>query len=498
MAYIRQEDITNGTIALTKVSSFSITTTVSYFNSFVTANQGTLEVSTGFAATQPLQIKVSGNDNQGWEEEQDWTLYSVTYSPLIPYQSSTAAASTRTSITTVISNVPQVGDLVAVYGFGTWSAGPTLPVNSFSYYIAGSVQASLLWTDGDGQFFGNGSAWYGTDNYYMLGYPLPLFGTQNACGQIASGGTTFAYFNGWEWTVGPSVNFGRSSCPTYGSLNAAMIVAGNVSNTQVVRTGEVYNGTAWQVMSVLVSRTVSPFAVGSGSQNAAWLQGSSSDTISNTQFFNGSIWTQGPCLTLSKQAPTAIGGINNGMANGGADGSNNSTTTTELLNGSVWYLNTSMAVARYGVGYVGGSGTAAAGQMVGDGNSGFTSEFHIQNTYRKLTSQFLSEAKNIGIAHNINGVTTQCSVKLFGYVDNIAVTSGNVAITAGNWVAGYFAVAPRFNSIIPASGANCTPTTIVIKSQVEPEDLVIARVMSRTQMQVFSPNMFGKYNLGNW
>ncbi len=83
---IQQEDITSGSINITKVGSFSITTTVLYLQGNVSGTAYALGTSSSMSTSAPLQIKESGNASAtGWAEEQDFSFYNVSYTSVIPW-----------------------------------------------------------------------------------------------------------------------------------------------------------------------------------------------------------------------------------------------------------------------------------------------------------------------------------------------------------------------------------------------------------------------------
>ncbi len=455
MPKIRNADITDGSISFTKVGNLIITTTVQYLQSGNSAvTQYALGLSTAFTTSAPLQIKESGNTSTtGWSEEQDISIYGVSLTTVIPWFDGSPGAVVPTTGTGTITS----GDLVGIYGAGSWSAGSNLTVSRKNAASAGSQNAAIV-TGGLNQAnqaeinteLFNGSTWSASGNLILSRYTAAGAGSQNSA--IVAGGANAAasavssteLFNGSTWFTSGNLNFTRTEVTGTGSQSAA-IVAGGLSATTWT---ELFNGSTWSVSGNL--NAARSGAASAGSQNSTVVIGGTGSE-SGTALFNGSAWSASGNLTISRYYATGAGSQNAAIAAGGNDGANTLGST----------------------------------------------ELHNQILYRKLTYNNFREAKNIGIAADVNG--TSLNVKIVGYMNNIAITSGNAAITAGadSWAAaaGYYAVLSRFS---PNVNTTNNPTSIIIKSSVEADDYLVGQVISKTEMIVFNSNVFTKDNIGNW
>lgn len=493
---IQQQDITTGAISMTKVGNFTITTTVLYLQGNVSATAYSIGSSTALSTNAPLQIKESGSDSNGWAEEQDITLYNVAFTTTIPWLDVSPGVVTPTTGTASISN----GDLIGIYGSGSWATGPTLNISRGLAPVMGTQVASLLSGNGfDVSEFLNGSAWIlgplnsGAQKNYFAGT-----GAQNAAlvvgGETAGGqNNQTEVFNGAGWAASSNMIVSRTNLGaggSFGSIVATVVLGGN----NVISSSETYNGTAWSAGPSM--SLVRQFCLGLGSINAGLVTGGSTagtGAINVTELFNGTSWVVSGILASGRYAGASMGTQNAGMVNSGVTATLN-ISSTELFNGSVW--STSAAASTSGSS--GGSGAQEASVIAGGGNllsAKLTScQFHNQNLYRKLTYNNFREAKNIGVATNVGSTT--CTIKIYGYVSDVNMTSSNILITtAAQWAAGNYAVLSRYS---PNAAGTSSPGSIIIKATLEADDYLVGQIISRTQMIVFNNNIYNIDNIGNW
>lgn len=495
MSFIRQEDITDGSIALTKVTTISFTTTSVYVQGNVTSSAYQIGVSSGFAATQPLSIKELGTDNQGWAEEEDFTVYNVGYTTVIPWFGTAGGIVVPTTATTSVTT----GDLVGIYGPGAWSSGPSAVSSRLNGNGMGSANAAIV----TGSFLTttdlfNGSVWaLGSNNQTLSRADTAGGGSQNAawiaCGDNSSWYLQTEIFNGATWALSGNATVSRQNPGSFGSQNSGLAAGGLYNGgTATANTSELFNGSTWAASGLL---NVTRYACASfGTQNGGMIAGGGNPVpavFQQAESFNGSSWAVSSLIAFSRSLFAGAGSQNAGIIICGQVPAGTQFTTTELFNGSTWYLSSNTTLS-------GSSGEACGSQnstlAVGFGAAQTLTLLHAQTLYRKLTFNNLKEAKSIGIAMNVSAST--CNVKIYGYVDNVAVSSSNVAITSiAQWAASPFVVLSRFSA--NAATTN-DPPSISVKSSIEADDYLVGQAISITQMIVYNSNIFSKDNSGNW
>ncbi len=504
MPKVRNSDILPGAISFTRVGNMVLTTTVVYLqagNSAVT--QYSLGMSTAWAPSDPLQIKESGNaSTTGWAEEQDISLYNCAFTTVIPWFDGSSGVVVPTTAATTITT----GDLIGIYGAGTWSASGSLIVAHNNGASAGSQNSALIVGGGDGagttasstELF-NGSTWSTSGDAGVLRASGAGAGSQNAAvaaaGVVSTPSANTELFNGSIWATSGSLNVARRYVEGAGSQNATVIVSGQNAAGNNISSTELFNGSTWSTSGD--SSLSRYYASAIGSQNAGLITGGfQSAPVTKTELFNGSTWSTAGDLLVSRYNSACAGSQNSGLVMGGIR-SAASMSSAELFNGSAWYTSGNLIVARY---EAAGSGSQNTGLVTAGEDSGHlvSTELHNQTLYRKLTYNNFREAKNIGIATDIVG--TSLNVKIVGYINNMAVTSGNASITEpAQWATagsgGYYAVLSRFS---PNINTTNNPTSIIVKASVEADDYLVGQVISQTEMLVFNSNVFAKDNIGNW
>ena len=498
---IQQEDITSGAISFSRSSNFAVTTTVTYAQSNLTKSPYSLGTVAGMSESAPISIKDIGSGNTGWVDEQDWTIYNQSFTTSIPVVHTTSGTSSYTLSTNASISV---GDLVGIYGAGSWSIGGVLSIAKDRLAGAGSQNAGLVAGGATSpaiflnstELF-NGSSWSTSGALSEAKGQLAGAGSQNA-GLVAGGATVNSssflssteLFNGSSWSTSGFLSVAKGRLAGAGSQNAGLVAGGTTSAVLRTNATELFNGSSWSASGVLSAAKNSPGAA--GSQNAALLAGGDTSNLTNaTELFNGSSWSASGVLSAAKDGFAGAGSQNAGLISGGATGT--ITEVTELFNGSSWSTSGALSEAKS---LLAGAGSQNSGFVAGGDYGLYTdvTELHNQTLYRKIVNyQDLRSACNIGVAFDVSSLTL--SVKFNGYIDNINVTSSNIAVTtAAQWVS-KFVTFPRFS---PNTSTTNNPSSVVVKNSIDSEDLVVGFAISRTQMQVFTGNLFARDRIGGW
>jgi len=512
MSKIRQADIYPGSISLTKGNNFAITGTVTYAQSNLTKTSYAIGTVGGMASTDPIAIKEwdTTNSPNGWSDEQDWTAYNQSFTTVIPV---TTVAGGIASPTTSANASISIGDLVGIYGAGSWSTAGNL--NSAKARVLGiGSQSSGLIIDGMNdsgnsisttELF-NGSIWSLGSSTVFTRIWVNGTGSQNSA-LIAGGSTdnslepvtTTEIFNGAAWSnASANLNTGVYAAGSAGSHNAGLIVGGNTTSGRSKST-ELFNSSSWSVSGAMSLERMLLSAF--GSQNSAMIASGRTGvdtTVSNlTELFNGSTWSKNGNLITARYGAGSMGSQNAAMIASGSTGSSTAVAfSSELFNGSTWFAGSDITTKRTFVGSAGGpnAGLVAGGCTAAVVPHLTVTELHNQTLYRKITNiENYKMSNNIGIAFDVTSTTL--SVKFQGFINNINVTSSNSAITtATQWVDKWL-VLPRF---YPNASTTNNPSSVLVKASVEADDLLIGRAISRTQIQVFAGNIYSFDRIGRW
>jgi len=260
---------------------------------------------------------------------------------------------------------------------GAWASGGNM--NTARSQIAGfGIQTAAIYAGG--YAYGpnsyqnaseeyNGSAWTSTPNMPVtLGFRVPA-GTTAAglasAGHDNSSPNNTSEWDGSGWTNGGNVNNGGYGAIGSGSQTAAFIVGSseppNRPNTQT----EEYNGSAWTVVPGTLN-TGRGNGSSSGSQtDGIYSGGAPSSTLSEN--YNGTVWAGGATLITGMNRSAASGGTapsNSVMIAGSAS----TTTVVQETDGTSWFAATSLGTGR-GPQSAGGAGASASSSLVAGGNS---------------------------------------------------------------------------------------------------------------------------------
>lgn len=372
-----------------------------------------------------MYLKSTGSGNTGWTQVS--AASSNVYSQHYRNVNITLAVDTGTTYS------PNVGDLVGIFGAGSWSASGNTNISRES--AAGGGSQNATWMAGGQNTLAsglsstelfNGATWSLSGNLNQSrALSFGTIGSQNA-GLVTGGFQSNAFtstelFNGATWSLSGNLNLSKYNLSENGSQNAALATGGaNAANGSSTIT-EFFNGGTWTFVSNL--NTVSGQASALGSQNATLIAGgtlSTGVTVSNTQLFNGSSWIYSGNLNISRGFGAGSHGSQNAglVSGGGLTVVTGTITSTELFNGSTWSLsgnlNSSRTLAASG-------GSQNAGIVMGGEGSGavalLSTELHNQTTYRKLYPRYLKTSKNIGVMTGITSATA--TVMIQGYNSSV-------------------------------------------------------------------------------
>jgi hypothetical protein len=196
---------------------------------------------------------------------------------------------------------------------GTWSSGGNL--NQAKNAVAGAgIQTAALAAGGQTATAAtantelyNGTAWTEVNDLNTARYYLGGAGTQTAA--IATAGTAGLSvaksenesWNGTNWTEVAEVNTARWQFGQAGTATASLMASGTTDNNNTTNSTESWNGTSWtEITEVNVARFA---AVMTGSQTEALYIAGEKGTpdsgggspyikIGNTEYWNGSTWTE--------------------------------------------------------------------------------------------------------------------------------------------------------------------------------------------------------------
>ncbi len=332
---------------------------------------------------------------------------------------------------TVSSDV-QEGDLIGIYGAGTWAASGNLTASktglsgfgsSSAGVMAGGINVTPLFSVSE---LFNGVTWTASGNMSQSKFSTGSAGSQNA-GLIGGGFTTALTsvsetFNGTAWSTTGNLTQSKYLVTGAGSLNAGLMLGGN--NAASVSTSELFNGATWVAGSGLTQTKQDVTAF--GSQNAAAVSGgttSGSVNFSTSELFNGSTWNTAAVISQTKSGAGGDGSQNSGLMAGGSNSVGSS--VTELFNGTTWSLSGALPQTVF----EGASSGSQKGAFVAGGISGATvlniSQIHSQSTYRRLNYPNLPSATNIGMAYNVSSTTSSASL-CRGDIPNTRIASQNM------------------------------------------------------------------------
>jgi hypothetical protein len=314
----------------------------------------------------------------------------------------------------------QHGDLVGIFGVGAWASSGAM-INPRTDGLQAGSQTAAFVSGGyiNGAFNAvtsteifNGSSWQAAN-----GMPTKLgngarAGSVNA-GLVSTGGNGSTYvsntylFDGSSWATGAVATQAKERTAGDGTQSAAWMTAGG--NTAAVSRTEYFNGSAWHALSAntLVTRHTQGF----GAQNAATIAGGLNTPYFNlTEFFNGTSWAFGPTLSQTRTYVGTAGTQLSGFISNGTRASAQRLSSTETFNGSVWAFSGNTTQPKEKT--ASGAGTAFAGLVCGGITSSVSNrtELHSQSIYRKLTYSNMASAVNIGMAINYSATSLTASV----------------------------------------------------------------------------------------
>ena len=164
----------------------------------------------------------------------------------------------------------------------------------------------------------------------------------------------------------------------------------------------IYGAGTWGLVANPSISRVSPASA--GSQNSSFLSGGDNPTsFTYNEIFNGSSWTFGSNINVSRNAHVALGTLNSGLIGTG----NSAITSTETFNGFTWTVSANLRVSRTAAA---GAGSQNAAIIAGGLNSGNISS----SEYFNGTSW--TSGANLSISgFGISGAGTQNSALVSGW-----------------------------------------------------------------------------------
>lgn len=498
-AKITFNDIYNQELAPTKLSSVTFNSALSSSSGVpsYTANAGSLYLNTDSGS-----LYRNTNGASAWVEISSLTTVILTNK--YPTLTSTVVSSTD-------SSTPAAGDLIGLHGAGVWATSGLISASKYLCGSAGAQNAGLIaggQTSVTAQLVSelfNGSAWALTGSLSVSRTALAGSGAQNAAlmmgGNAAIAFVSTEAFNGSTWAASGSLNATRDLACGFGTQTASVIAGGyaNVSGTPVLMSSETFNGTTWAISGNLSASKYQPGSA--GSQNAGLLTGGSffsSAVQIISELFNGSAWVISGVMSASKAILPAMGTQSSCLIAGGNTGAN--TNVSELFNGSAWALTGNINLAKAGAA---GAGAQNAGLIAGGGGAALqnTTELHSQTVYRKVYSNQIKTAKNIGIFDGTSLLYKQGKTTVLYPVNkylisnrfmNISVT--NVvdvsAIALGSVLGTAPAMTYNFNSsvnvlsVMPGMVARISGSGGTPANSSNTGNFIISRVISPTSIEV--------------
>ncbi len=408
------EDIFNSEVDVTKlnfIGTFNLALSVASGLPIADASIGALYVDTDSGNLWRKATSGSGNSN--------WIQISSVTSTV--FQNHYHNIFINSAVTATDIGAASLGDLVGIYGPGSWAAGGNLNFTKRDMGACGSQNANLAAggnisvANGNNpeiqsQLF-NGSTWALTGNLNLSKRDMALFGAQNAAtltggqGINATVRTSTELFNGTTWTTSTgSLAVAKMQMGNAGTQYAGFIAGGSTGS--VIAVTQLFNGSIWSTTGVLVAAKTE--CGSAGAQNAGLIVGGT--VVANqiiSELSNGSTWLVGSTQSFSKRNMASGGSQNSAWIAGGIG--SGQVSTTELFNGTVWSVGGTLSQSKQDLT---GSGAQNASLVTGGyiGVNVQNTELFTQTTYRKLYSREYNGAKSIGILINANQVQQQGSI----------------------------------------------------------------------------------------
>jgi len=230
---------------------------------------------------------------------------------------------------------------------------------------------------------GVGQVWYNTTTGTLKGYG------QIGTGAWAAGGTMSSYYGG-----------------AFAGTQTAGVYAGGVPGP--VTTTSLYNGASWTVnpTGLTTARTYITCA-GCGTQTAAMVVGGQlgpGTLIGNTEWFNGSTWSEKADLGTPRDT-VVVGGTQAGALGMCGYGPGAASALVEEWNGSAWTAGTATPEARH---YGAGGGTQTSALVTGGTPGIATADTWNGTSWTEVASMNTGRAGAGGLA------TSETSALIFG------------------------------------------------------------------------------------
>jgi len=193
------------------------------------------------------------------------------------------------------------------------------------------------------------------------------------------------------WTVGPSISLQRLEHGGCGTTEASLIFCGDTTGSAGnTNTSEEFNGTSWSGGGNL---SVSKRRVSSSGTQTAGLCAGSDAYVTTTELYNGSSWSTSGAMNVARGQARAFGVTTATVIASGYTSGSVFTGTVELFNGSTWSQLNQINIPRRSFA---ACGTATAGVVVNGSDSGGTT--NIAEKWNG-TTWIISNSCNIAIAN---------------------------------------------------------------------------------------------------
>ena len=174
--------------------------------------------------------------------------------------------------------------------------------------------------------------------------------------------------------------------------------------------------------------------------------------------------------------------------------------TSEIFNGSVWFSAENTGIARIYCSSVGSPGnTLLAGQN--SSGSGQRCQIHTFASIFSITAN--AQILNTIVAKGMRGLLAvgpdgeDFRIGAGGYINNVLSPSNNpLIVTPPDWENGLYLCVNQDTPAVETTSLMPYPSYVV--KEPEAEDMIVGRVISRTEIQVFSGTLFPITEIGRW
>jgi len=241
---------------------------------------------------------------------------------------------------------------------GTWASAPNLNSSHGDTATgAGTQTAALVMGGSPNQAIVenyNGSSWTEVGDLNTARYQIRAGGGTQTAAIIAGGyvaptanNSNFVEsWNGTSWTEITEINTGRRGATSSHSANSqtAIVIFGGYDGTSPVAITESWNGSAWTELNDIPTGIY--VGGGGGTTTSAFIAGGINPTTPTNQSFawDGTNWSSAPNINTTRAELQGVGGSSDdGLVFGGASGLN---AQTEYYDGTSWTEQADLANAK--------------------------------------------------------------------------------------------------------------------------------------------------------